>query len=585
MHVTLTKFARALTAYVAIVMLPLALRAQDVHGIIRDSATRAPIAGAVVELLDANGGMVRRTISNERGQYRVLAPPTGQQLRVRRMGFRPRSVNLPRITASTERDITMVSVPTLLQTVSVADQPQCPKRSDRAQALALWEQARAGLLSTVVAREANPGFMRRLAYHRVVNENRPMVLSQIVHIDSATADRPFAAPRSADEFIQYGFVSEQGATRVFDGPDADVLLDDAFVHGYCFRIAKPDAARPTLIGLAFEAAQTQTGRVDITGTLWVDSVTRTLSDLTFRYQGLQRAEEALGAGGSLSFRTMPNGLPVIDQWSLLLAAPRNARDPKAVAPTPLARRQNDSRELLELYEIGGELASARWGDSTQWQASLGTVRGRLLLHGEPIPHTPLRLVGTDYRTTSDGDGRFEITELLPGRYVFSLPDSALNAVGFELTRGQSFTVQRGATTIADMTVPTDSSLIAAKCDGGRAPGMLIVAGRVMTSAGRPAPNASVTLLRDEGHSSARLNGKSTKALVWKGESGASAAFYSVFDGEAGSNGKFWICGIAPYSHYVIDAKGDGERGMNLFVTSSLLKRRYTTAVTLDPPLH
>ena len=565
-------------------MLPLGLRAQDVHGIVRDSATRAPISGAVIELLDANGGMVHRTISNERGQYRVIAPPTGQQLRVRRMGFRPRAIPLVARSTSTERDITLVSVPTLLQTVNVADQPQCPKRPDRAQALALWEQARAGLLATIVAREASPGFMRRFAYHRIVGERRPMVLSQIVHIDSATADRPFAAPRSADEFIQYGFVSEQGGTRVFDGPDADVLLDHAFVHGYCFRIARPDAARPTLIGLAFEAANTQTGRVDIAGTLWVDSVARTLSELTFRYQGLRRAEEALGAGGSLSFRTMPNGLPVIDQWSLLLAAPRSARNPRAVGPTMLSRTPSDSRELLELYEIGGELASARWGDSTQWQASLGTVRGRLLLHGQPIPHTSLRLVGTDYRATSDADGRFAISELLPGRYVFSLPDSALNAVGFELTRGQSFMVERGATTIADMMVPTDSSLIAAKCDGGRTPGMLVVAGRVMTSAGRPAQDASVTLLRDDGHSSERRNGTSTNALVWKGETGASTMFYSVFDGDAGSNGKFWICGLAPYSRYVIDANGDGERGMGPLLTSSPLKRRYTITVTLDPPL-
>ncbi len=492
-HATLTQFARAhLSACVAIVMLPLALRAQDVHAIVRDSATRAPIGGAVVELLDANGGMVRRTISNE--------------------------------------------------------------RSDRAQALALWEQAPAGLLSTIVAREASPGFMRRFAYHRIVEERRPMVLSQIVHIDSATADRPFAAPRSADECIQYGFVSEQGGARVFDGPDADVLLDDAFAHGYCFRIAKPDAARPTLIGLAFEAANMQSGRVDIAGTLWIDSVARTLSDLIFKYQGLQRAEETPGARGWLSFRALPNGLPVIDQWSLLLAAPRNARNPRVVVPTTLARTATDSRELLELYEIGGELASARWGDSTQWHASFGAVRGRLLLHGEPIP------------------------------YVFSLPDSALNAVGFELTRGQSFTVQRGATTIADMTLPSDSSLIAAKFDGGRASGMLVVAGRVMTSAGRAAHYARVTLLRDEGRSSERLNGKSTRRLVWKGETGASAAFYSVFDGEAGSNGTFWICGVAPHSHFVIDAKGDGERGMGAFVTSSSLTRRYTITVTLDPPL-
>ncbi len=59
---------------------------------VRASLTRTPIAGAVVELLDGNGGSVRRTISNERGLYRVVGPSTGQRLRMLRMGFRPRVI-------------------------------------------------------------------------------------------------------------------------------------------------------------------------------------------------------------------------------------------------------------------------------------------------------------------------------------------------------------------------------------------------------------------------------------------------------------------------------------------------------------
>ena len=59
---------------------------------------------------------------------------------------------------------------------------------------------------------------------------------------------------------------------------------------------------------------------------------------------------------------------------------------------------------------------------------------------------------------------------------------------------------------------------------------------MMTSAGRPAQNARVTLLRDEGRSSGRRNGTSTNALVWKGETGALMVFYSVFDGDAGPMG-------------------------------------------------
>ncbi len=559
----------------ALLMLPAAAGAQDVRGVVRDSASGAPIPGAVVEVLDAGGVALGRAITNERGQYRALAPATARRLRVLRMGFRPQSIDF----TGGARDIVMVAIPTLLETVTVREQAQCPRRSDRIQALALWEQARAGLLATVTARETNPGLMRRLSYRRIVGERRSMILSQVVHMDSALADRPFAAPRSAAAFLADGFVTMQAGTRVFDGPDADVLLDDAFPLGYCFRLATPEASRPTQVGLAFEPARRQRGRIDITGTLWVDSVSRALSELTFRYRGLPSEEENLDPGGSLTFRTMPNGLPVIDAWWLRLVAPRAVRDTSAAAPIVLARALHQT----ELHEIGGALASARWGDSTMWQASLGAVRGRLLLHGAAIPNTMIRLVGTDYRARSDDEGRFEIRELLPGRYVFALPDAALNAVGYELTHGQAFEVRSGSTAIADMIVPTDSSLINAKCGADPSGTMLIAAGRVLTSKGEPAQRASLEVFRVSTITGTRLERRPGRSFEGQGQAGAAATFFSVFDGEGGAGGKFWLCGVESNSHYVVEARRDGERGVASFVTTTPGKRRYTVSITMDPP--
>ena len=557
---------------VPMLMLPERVSAQDIRGIVRDSASRAPIPGAVIEMLDAQGSALGRAITNERGQYRVVLPSSGRRLRVLRMGFRPQSLDA----TAGERDIVMVAIPTLLQAMTVRDQPQCPRRSDRAEALALWEQARAALLATIVAREASPGFMRRISYRRIVGERRPMVLSQVVRMDSALADRPFASARSASAFIREGFLTVNAGTRVFDAPDADVLLDDAFPQGYCFRLARPDAARRTQVGLAFEPARQRAGRIDVAGTLWVDSVTRTLSDLTFHYQGLSAAEEALRPGGTLTFRSMPNGLPVVDAWWLQLPAPRWARDTAAARPITFDRAGRPAADELEVHEVGGVLASARWGDSTSWHAALGAVRGRLLLRGAAIPNTELGLVGTDYRVRSDGDGRFEIGDLLPGRYVFGLPDSALNAVGSELTHGQAFDVRGGSTTIADMIVPTDSSLIAAKCGDDRTNGMVVLAGRVLTSAGQPAQRASVEVFRTSPSRAQRVS-------LGRGEAGAAGAFFSVFDGEGGAAGKFWVCGLERNTHYVVEARRDGERGLASFITATSGKRRYTVLVTMDPP--
>lgn len=562
-------------AFLVLLAMPRVGGAQGVFGIVRDSASRAPIAGAVVEVRDANDRVLARAISNERGQYRSPLPSAGRRLHVLRMGFRPRSIDA----ISGERDIVMVAIPTLLQSVTTWDQAQCPVRADRSQALALWEQAQSALLATIVAREENPAFVKRLTYRRVVGERRPLVLSQVVHVDSAMADRPFVAARSADAFIREGFLGQEGDKRVFNAPDADVLLDDEFPLGYCFRLARPDRARPTQVGLAFEPVRKKKGRVDIDGTLWIDSVSRSLSDLTFRYIGLSPEEESLNPGGTLTFRTMPNGLPVIDTWVLQLVAPRSARD------TAWIERQDpqDHRTMplpasrMELHEVGGALASARWGDSTSWVASLGSVRGRLMLYGAAIPNTDIALVGTNFRTRSDNEGRFAFTELLPGRYVFSLPDSDLNAVGYELTHGQAFEVRSGATTISDMIVPTDSSLIDAKCGGPQRSLMMIAAGRVLTSDGEPAQQANLEVFRLSS-SGERLR---THRSEGAGLTGAAGTFFSVFDGEDGARGKFWLCDVAAASHYVVEAKKSGEKGVGSFVTRSMGKRRYTFTITMD----
>ena len=205
-----------------------------------------------------------------------------------------------------------------------------------------------------------------------------------------------------------------------------------------------------------------------------------------------------------------------------------------------------------------------------------------MLQGVAIPNTLITLVGTNYRTRSDDEGRFGITDLLPGRYVFSLPDSALNAVGYELTHGQAFEVRGGATTISDMILPTDSSLIAAKCAGSRTSGMLVVAGRVLTSTGQSAQAANIEVFRMANASDrTRRSGRISEG---KGRTGSAATFFSVFDGEGGASGKFWLCGIAPGSHYVVEAKQDGELGLGSFLTTMPGKRKYTLTITMDPPL-
>src|SRR4051812_30304227 len=66
------------------------LAAQQLRGTVRDSASQAPIAGAVLVLLDSAGRALGRNITNERGQYALILSRGMQRMQVMRIGFRPR---------------------------------------------------------------------------------------------------------------------------------------------------------------------------------------------------------------------------------------------------------------------------------------------------------------------------------------------------------------------------------------------------------------------------------------------------------------------------------------------------------------
>ena len=137
---------------------------QELHGSVVDSATRRPIASAVLVLVDDAGLAHGRTITNDRGQYRIVLPADVRRVRVLRLGFRARE--LPLVAGDGTLDIAMIAIPTLLEKVTVQAARACPRRDDAQAALALLEQARAGLLATVVAAEQNAATMKLLRYER-----------------------------------------------------------------------------------------------------------------------------------------------------------------------------------------------------------------------------------------------------------------------------------------------------------------------------------------------------------------------------------------------------------------------------------
>ena len=453
------RLARAMVSVGALLFCCRELAAQELRGIVRDAASRQPIPGAVITLLDARGSALGRNITDQGGRYRIVVPSQSTTLRFVRIGFRSFTANVPRSGAAVDTlDVSMTSLPTMLDPVSVRANA-CPARADAGPALGLLEQARAGLLNSVVARKTNPASVVLIRFQRMMDGTSDRIANQTVTLDSTPrSTSSFTAVRSASEFVQAGFVSDGNGGATFFAPDAEALLDDAFIAGYCFRLVKADGSRPAEVGLGFTAPKRVRDRIDIDGILWVDTVTRRLQNLEFRYVGLDRRLDDARPGGWVSFREMPNGVVIIDRWSLRLPVIHT----DSVYHT--GRREFVARDVVDAQETGGEVAQISWPSSPAWRASLGTLHLQATTKAKtPAAGARVQLENTSYSARADSSGSITITRLLPGPYKLVTVDSQLESIGVSLSTSISFTAVRDSVHRADLVVQTANDYVAERC--------------------------------------------------------------------------------------------------------------------------
>lgn len=459
--------------------------AQQLRGVVRDSATRTPLSGVVITLLDAGGGTLARAISNERGAY-VIGPTTrARAVGAIRIGFRPR--NVPYSDGAT-LDLTMTPIPPLLEPVTVRAATHCPARTDRLPALSLLQQARAGLLATVTARQTNKASLVRLRFIREYDNSGKWIVDQRVTIDSSGGlGTSFGAVRTGAAFVADGFVERRtrDGVPIHYGPDAETLLDDDFSAGYCFQLAEHDDARRNEVGLVFKPASRRNGRVDIDGTLWIDTVAKALHDIQFAYVGDEHPTGAPQTGGRIEFRTMANGIVIIDRWALRLSAAH-----------PDTAASGAVRTIYNLQELGGEVASATWNDGTAWEASLGKLRALALDYQAAMTRgVVLRLKNTDYIASPSARGIAEIPYLLPGPYIAMVSDSATQRLGILLPTSVSFEAERDSVTQHSLVIPQAEGLVLGRCLSGYPkegePERMVI--RVVDASGNPAVGAVVDI--------------------------------------------------------------------------------------------
>jgi carboxypeptidase family protein len=474
--------------------------AQRVHGTVRDSVSALPVPGVVLTLLDSAGGIAARTISDERGQYAMPLSRAVARMRAVRIGFQPRDRALARraIDQDVALDFAMARIPALLERIDVRDRALCPGSSDRGSAFALWEQVKAGLEATVVAREARPADVTTLMYDRTLSPSDDRVQSMTIRANIGRATRPFLASAPPATFAKRGYLEENNPGRTYHAPDADVLLDESFATTHCFRIVAPDEKHRDQVGLEFKPALVMDTIVDVAGVLWVDRQQPALRSLEFRYVGLEPIAATVRSGGALNFRTMANGIVVIDWW--VIRVPEMVTKPRepvmGITPTASERRatRNDLR-VVAVHESGGELLLAKWADGAEWKHEPGRIRGRVTERGSQTPRgdVVVQLEGARIETTTDRDGSYSLAPVVPGRYTLSAADTLLSDLTDARSASRTIDVTRGDTITADFTVRPLAEVIPRACQGVKmGVERSILLGTLFDSTGRVMRNATVS---------------------------------------------------------------------------------------------
>ncbi len=394
-------------------------------------------------MVDANGQPLTRTVTSTVGQFTLVVAPTARMIQVRRIGFLPQDLPLPDSAraGSASVDVTLQHIPTQLEPMKVADNSTCPRAASAPAALALWEQARDGLLAAVVARAARGLTVRLLRYDRIGSARSGILTSLAVFEQDSM--RLFASPRSADALATDGYQSTNASgITFFMGPDADVLMASSFLATHCFSLARADAAHPGQVGIAF-APVPENANIGIAGVLWTcNNLPLALDALDFAYVNSGPNGAPTGNSGSIRFVTASNGVIAIDEWQLRLV--------EMTGPV-----------TSEIREVGGILVFASWADSARLRHPLGTITGVVTdasTH-QPVPQALVSIDRSTYRAVTGAAGAFQLSDVMPWSYDLLATDSTLGA--FSIVRTGSTRVSVTGSNAVSTSIQINSRLDAA----------------------------------------------------------------------------------------------------------------------------
>lgn len=452
---------------------------QTVTGRVAASASGAPVANAIVQLIDSANVVAVQTFSQADGEFSLrTAIPASYRVRVLRIGFRPVTSNPVQVAAGGMHRLgdIVLGAPVTLDTVHVSDRAECRDVSDGAATYAVWEQARSALVGVSMGSRSAVMNATIIEFARTLEPRGDRVREQTVNTSRGFITRTWAS-LPVDSLRKVGYVvTDPNGWRSFYAPDIATLLSDAFITDHCFRLATGERAGE--IRIAFKPKRTRRGIIGIEGTLSLDRASSELRRLEFSYIGLTDAEEQARAGGLVEFRRMSNERWIIARWHI-----RMPLVAQSLVRANTSRMRVSQVDLEGVRIVGGMVAAVTAGRDTLWSGASWVLRGsvRDSLSGATIANARVALRGTELRSTSDSRGHFEIAGVLPGDFVADVQTPQLSSLGVTHTATVAIS---DSVTVVDIRMPDPSRIARDRCG---TTGTALVAGRVSGADGAGLP--------------------------------------------------------------------------------------------------
>lgn len=383
-----------------------ALAAQQVELTLREEGTRAPIAGAIVRLLDDSSRAVAQGLTSDAGRITLRAPGPGQyRIKADRIGWVGVLTGEFPLAAGQLFPSEMVMPATRLElpTVEVESRSRCGGSTGGREALAVWEEVQKALTASIITERSGLQPLHVREFRRQLRRNLDLVREY--NVSSAIRRGRIYTTLPPAELARDGFVDfdDPGNIHTYAVPDAALLLSDEFASTHCFGVV-PD--QDGLAGLSF--APVPNRRVpEVSGTLWVHRATGELRHLEYRYVNMPGLLSRTHVGGRVEFLRLPSGAWVVGYWYV------RTPDLEVAQLRGTGGTQYDLPRHVGYLDLGGRVTIAA---DTTGRVDHAILQGRVTdrTTGGGLAGVVIQVEGSSESVVTDSAGEYELAVPLFG---------------------------------------------------------------------------------------------------------------------------------------------------------------------------